>query len=293
MRHDLLSLEIFMAVAEHRNLTKAAQRCHLATSAVSKRISELEAKVGASLFVRYPRGMELTPAGQSLRHYAVQLQETLVRMDSELSEYGSGTKGHIRLHAITSALAQKLTVDVGRFLASYPEIKFDIEERVGAAIVRAVADGRADLGIIAQQTPALGLESLAYHTDELVIAVAETHPLAACSGVRFEQALTYEFIGPHQESSVHNLLTEQAGLLGATVRQRIRVSSFECMCQMASANLGICILPRAVLRRYLKPLHLHAIALQEPWALRQLNIVSRSFEGLAPTAKAFVGHLTA
>ncbi|MBC8878034.1 MULTISPECIES: LysR family transcriptional regulator [Pseudomonas] len=293
MRHDLLSLEIFMAVAEQRNLTRAAERCHLATSAVSKRISELEAKVGASLFVRYPRGMELTPAGQSLRHYTVQLMETLGKMDSELEEYGSGTKGHIRLHAITSALAQHLTIDVGRFLNSYPEIKFDIEERVGAAIVRAVADGRADLGIIAEQTPAMGLESIAYRTDELVVAVSETHPLAQFTGVRFEQALGYEFIGPHQESSVHNLLTEHAGKLGTTVRQRIRVSSFECMCQMASANLGICILPRDVLRRYLKPLHLHAIALEESWAHRQLNIVSRSFEALAPTAKAFVGHLTA
>lgn len=293
MRHDLLSLEIFMAVAEQRNLTKAAKRCHLATSAVSKRISELEAKVGASLFVRYPRGMELTPAGQSLRHYAVQLLETLARMDSELGEYGSGTKGHIRLHAITSALAQQLTVDVGRFLISYPDIKFDIEERVGAAIVRAVADGRADVGIIAEQTPAMGLELIPYRTDELVVAVSEQHPLAASSGIRFQQALAYEFIGPHQESSVHNLLTEQADKVGASVRQRIRVTSFECMCQMASANLGICILPRDVLRRYVKPLRLHAIALQEPWAQRQLNIVLRSFDGLSPTAKAFVGHLTA
>ena len=66
MRHDLLSLEIFMAVAEQRNLTKASQLCHLATSAVRKRISELEEKVGSPLFIRYPRGMELTPAGQSL-----------------------------------------------------------------------------------------------------------------------------------------------------------------------------------------------------------------------------------
>jgi DNA-binding transcriptional LysR family regulator len=147
--------------------------------------------------------------------------------------------------------------------------------------------------IIAEQTPVMGLESIAYRTDELVVAVCETHPLAAYSGVRFEQALTYEFIGPHQESSVHNLLSEHASKLGTSVRQRIRVTSFECMCQMAAANLGICILPRDVLKRYIRPLHLHAVALEETWAHRQLNIVARNFEALAPTAKAFVGHLTA
>lgn len=293
MRHDLLSLEIFMAVAEQRNLTKASQLCHLATSAVSKRISELEEKVGSPLFVRYPRGMELTPAGQSLRHYALQVNETLQKMDQELSEYGAGIKGHVRLHAITSALAQQLSLDIGTFLETYPDIKFDIEERVGAAIVRAVSDGRADVGIIAEQTPSLGLETLAYRVDELVIAVPEHHPLAGQTQASFEQALLYEFIGPHVESSVHLLLTEQAQLLGRAVRQRVRVSSFECMCRMVSTNLGICILPRDVLRPYLRPFQLQAVTLAEPWAKRQLQIVARRFEALPPTARAFVAHLTA
>ncbi|MBZ9780115.1 LysR family transcriptional regulator [Pseudomonas sp. REP124] len=292
MRHDLLSLEIFMAVAEQRNLTKASQLCHLATSAVSKRISELEEKVGSPLFVRYPRGMELTPAGLSLRHYAQQVNETLQKMDQELSEYGAGIKGHVRLHAVTSALAQQLSMDIGTFLATYPDIRFDIEERVGAAIVRAVADGRADVGVIAEQTPSLGLETLGYRADELVIAVPERHPLAGQSQARFEQVLQYEFIGPHAESSVHLLLTEQAALLGKTVRQRIRVSSFECMCRMVSTNLGVCILPRDALRPYLRSFQLQAITLAEPWARRQLLVIARRFESLPPTARAFVAHLT-
>ncbi|MDH2076866.1 LysR family transcriptional regulator [Pseudomonas atacamensis] len=292
MRHDLLSLEIFMAVAEQRNLTKASQLCHLATSAVSKRISELEEKVGSPLFVRNPRGMELTPAGQSLRHYALQVNETLQKMDQELSEYGAGIKGHVRLHAVTSALAQQLSLDIGTFLATYPDIRFDIEERVGAAIVRAVADGRADVGVIAEQTPSQGLETLAYRVDELVIAAPEHHPLASQSQATFEQVLQYEFIGPHVESSVHLLLTEQAALLGKTVRQRVRVSSFECMCRMVSTNLGVCILPRDVLRPYLRSFHLQAITLAEPWAKRQLRVIARRFDSLPPTARAFVAHLT-
>lgn len=293
MRYDLLSLEIFMAVADQRNLTKAAQRCHLATSAVSKRISELEDKVGSPLFVRYPRGMELTPAGQSLRHYAVQLTDTIQKMDRELSEYSSGAKGHIRLHAITSALAQHLTLDIARFMERYPQIKLDIEERTGAAIVRAVADGRADLGIIAEQTAAQGLETKPYRTDELVFAVPESHPLANHDAIRFAQALEYELIGPHVESSVHVLLSEKAAELGLTIRQRVRVSSFECMCRMASTDLGICILPRDVLKPYLRPFRLQAVDLDEEWAKRQLLIVARKFDTLPPTAQAFAGHLCA
>jgi DNA-binding transcriptional LysR family regulator len=137
------------------------------------------------------------------------------------------------------------------------------------------------------------LETLAYRVDELVIAVPEHHPLAGHAHATFDQALHYEFIGPHVESSVHLLLTEQAAVLGQTVRQRVRVSSFECMCRMVSTNLGICILPRDVLRPYLRPFQLHAVTLAEPWAKRQLQIVARRFESLPPTARAFVAHLTA
>ncbi|GFM67156.1 hypothetical protein PSCICJ_32740 [Pseudomonas cichorii] len=152
MRYDLTSLDVFITVTEERNLTRSARIRHLAVSAISKRITELEAQVGSPLLLRNARGVELTPAGQSMLFYARQLKQTLAQLDTELGEYATGVKGHVRIHAITSALSQFLPDDVAGFIALYPQIKFDIEERVGSAVIRAVADGRADLGIIAAQT---------------------------------------------------------------------------------------------------------------------------------------------
>ncbi|MFP3336297.1 transcriptional regulator, partial [Pseudomonas sp. SIMBA_064] len=77
--------------------------------------------------------------GQSLLFYARQLKQTMAQLDTELSGYASGVKGHIRIHAITSALSQFLPQDVDGFAQLYPQIKFDIEERVGSAVIRAVA----------------------------------------------------------------------------------------------------------------------------------------------------------
>lgn len=293
MRYDLLSLEIFLAVAELGGVTRASQRCHLAASAVSKRITELEEKVGAPLFIRNARGMQLTPAGRSLRHYAQQLLDMLKRMELELGEYGAGIKGHIRLHAITSALAQQLTLDIAGFLETYPQVRFDVEERGGAEVVRAISEGRADLGIIGEHTPAPGLETSLYRIDEMVIAVAEGHPLASRKSLGFAEALTYEFIAPHPESSVHRLLTEQARLLGSEIKQRIRVSSFDSLCRMVSTNLGIGFIPRGVLRPYLRQFRLHALTLDEHWADRRLFMVARSFDALDPTTRAFADHLCA
>lgn len=159
MRYDLTSLDLFIAIAQERNLTRTVRLKHLAVSAVSKRISELEDQVGLPLLIRNARGVELTPAGQSLLFHARQVKQTLARLDNELSEYASGVKGHIHIHAITSVLSQFLPEDIAGLVARYPEIKFDIEERVGSAVVRAVADGRAEFGIIAMQTAAQGLDT--------------------------------------------------------------------------------------------------------------------------------------
>ncbi|KJZ61416.1 LysR family transcriptional regulator [Pseudomonas fluorescens] len=291
MRYDLTSLDLFITVAQERNLTRAARIKHLAVSAISKRITELESQVGAPLLIRNARGVELTPAGQSMLFYARQLKQTLEQLDNELGDYATGIKGHVRIHAITSALSQFLPDDVAGFVALYPLIKFDIEERVGSAVIRAVADGRADLGIIAVQTAAQGLETLPYRNDELTLVVPADHALASRKSVRFKEVLEHEFVGPHLESSMHTLLTSEAEKLGMALKLRIRISSFDCMCRMVSSGLGVAVLPRSVINQYLRSHKLKAVTLDEPWAQRSLLLTFKKYDAASPTLKTLIDHL--
>lgn len=291
LRYDLTSLDLFITVAQERNLTRAGRIKHVAVSAISKRITELEAQIGSPLLLRNARGVELTPAGQSLLFYARQLKQTMAQLDTELSGYASGVKGHIRIHAITSALSQFLPQDVDGFAQLYPQIKFDIEERVGSAVIRAVADGRADLGIIAAQTASEGLETLTYRHDELTLVVPSGHELATRKAIKFKEVLEHEFVGPHLESSMHTLLTGEAAKLGMSLKLRIRISSFDCMCRMVSTGLGIAVLPRSVINQYLRSHKLKAVTLDEPWAHRTLLLVVRKYEAASPTLKTFIDHL--
>ena len=128
MRYDLVSLKIFVTVAECGNLTRAAEREHLAVSAISKRISELEELVRTPLLQRYPRGVGLTPAGQSLLHHARQLLLGVDRMDAELADFAGGVRGHVRLHSVASALFQYLPEEIESFLTSYPGVRVSLEE---------------------------------------------------------------------------------------------------------------------------------------------------------------------
>lgn len=291
MRYDLTTLKIFLCVAEERSLTRASKRAHLAVSAISKRIAELESRVGAPLFTRFSRGVELTPAGQSMLSYTRKVFETLHQMEEELNDYTGGIKGNIKLHATTSALAQFLPADIESFTAEYPGIKLDIEERVGAAIVREVVDGHADLGVFASHTASPELETFPYRSDELAVAVSVSHPLAERESIHFAEFIRQELIASHSESALYALITREAQKLGITPKIKIRVSSFDCMCQLVASRLGIAILPRHVINIYAQSIPIVGITLNESWAERQLQIGIKDTRMLPPTVKAFVEHL--
>ena len=291
MRHDLTSLRLFVAVAECGNLTRAAEREHLAVSAVSKRIAEMEELACTPLLLRQPRGVLLTPAGQSLLRYARRVLQLLQQMDAELSDYGAGVKGHVRCHAVASALIQFLPEELEAFLARFPQVNVALEERTGKAIVVAVASGEADLGVIAGQTPTPGLARYPYHRDRLALGVPGDHPLARRLSVRFAQAAKYPFIGPHADSSLAGLLADAAKTSGVVLQQRVQASSFGAMCRLVESRLGITILPEGVLQRHRKTNRLAIVPLSEDWAVRQLVLVVRDRSELSPIAGTLLDHL--
>ncbi|MDM0111999.1 LysR family transcriptional regulator [Variovorax sp. J22R133] len=291
MRYDLTSLEIFVAVAEAANLTRAAEQQHLAVSAISKRITELEELAGASLLQRHARGVSLTPAGQSMLHYARQVLQLMHRMRGELSEYAGGLKGVIRLHASTSALVEFLPRELQSFLVRYPMIRLQVEERTGAAIVRAVVEGAADIGILGDHTPLKGLASVPYHSDKLALGVPRGHALARRKTMHFAEALDFDFVGPHAESSLWSIMTQAAQSSGKTIEPRIQVSSFECMCMLVEAGLGIALLPEPVLAAHEELGRLSVVRLKDGWAHRQIVIVVRDLDSMPFTTRAMIEHL--
>lgn len=291
MRHDFTSLKLFIAVAECSNLTRAAEREHLAVSAVSKRIAELEELTGTTLLQRLPRGVSLTPAGQSLLQHARQILQLVQRMDAELGEYAKGVKGHVRLHAVASALTQFLPEEVEGFLGRYPLVNLELVEQTGKAVAAAVADGAADIGVVASQTPTPGLVTYPYHRDRLVVGVPQGHPLGRRKGVRFDELAEYPFVGPHASSSLSALLAQAARDCGMTFQQRVQASSFDAMCRLVETRLGITILPDGVLAPYAKARRISVVPLKEAWALRQLCLVVRDPAQLSPIACTLLDQL--
>ncbi|HEX5389343.1 MAG TPA: LysR substrate-binding domain-containing protein, partial [Burkholderiaceae bacterium] len=192
-----------------------------------------------------------------------------------------------------SAVTQFLPSDLATFAAAQPGIRIELHEADSHEAVLAVLDGRADLGIFAERTPELGLHTLPYRQDQLVLVVPAGHPLARKRQVRFEDAAAYDFVSLSQATSLAQRLQLESRRHGIALRVRIHVRSFDAMCQMVAAGLGIAVLPAKAVRPLVKALGLRQIDIAEDWTQRQLLLGLRDPDALARPVRTLLEHLTA
>jgi DNA-binding transcriptional LysR family regulator len=293
MRFDLRDLELFVAVAEAGSIAKAAEQCHTVASAISKRLSDLEAGYGTALLVRSSKGVAPTPAGVALLARARGVLHQAGQLDRELRDYSSGIRGQVRVFANISAIVEFLPSALASFLSAHPGIQVHLEEHVSSAVIRAVADNTADLGIVSERPAGDDLMLIPFREDELVLIVQSGHPLALRGRIDFHEALDSDFVGLHSNSSLHYRLLRAAADAERSLNLRIQVTSFDAVCAMVAAGLGVGVVPRAATTPYTASLGLAALALNDAWAKRRLHLCVRSLEGLSPAARLLLDHLAA
>ncbi len=292
-RMDLTSLQLFVAVCELGSIGKAAEREFIAASAISKRLADLEATLGTPLLYRHTRGVDLTPAGESLLHHARSVLYSLEKMQGELSEYVDGVRGHVRVHASISAIVQFLPEDLGAFIREHEQVKIDLEEHLSTEVVRAVQEGAADLGICNVGVGTGELQTLPYREDQLVLIVPRGHALAAAGAIDFVQTLDWDHVGLHATSSIYLAMREAAAAAGRSIRLRIHVTGLDAMCRMIHNGLGVGVMPRRAFELMQGVGALACVPLKDNWAHRRIALVARDFSTLPVTARLLVDHLTA
>jgi DNA-binding transcriptional LysR family regulator len=291
MRFDLVDLKLFLNVVEAGSITGGAERMYLAVAAASTRIRNMELELGTPLLNRERQGVHPTPAGLTLVHHARLMLQQAERMRGELSEYADGLKGHIRLMSNTNALTEFLPEPLSEFLASRPQVNIDLEERLSDEIVAAVADGKADIGIVAGTEDVTGLEVFPFRVDRFVLVTAKTHPLAAVQQLAFAEALDADFVGLDRTSSLQRFLAEKADRIGRRLKLRVQLRSFDAVCRLVECNVGIGVVPETTAARNMKSMSLHRIALTDEWALRNLTICVRKLSDLPIYTQDLVKHL--
>lgn len=291
---DPISLRLFIAVCEEGNIARAAEREAIVASAVSKRIAAIEAEIGAPLLTRGRRGITPTAAGHALLRQARDVLGVMARMHAELSEFVSGVQGSVRVVAATSVLAESLVADIGSFLALYAAVRVSLDERVSPDIVRAVREGSADIGVLWDAPDGIdlrGLDTVAYRSDHLCLAMHVGHALAARKRISFARSLEHISVGVAPGGTTDVLLRREAARLGRSLAYRMQVSSMDVAARIVAAGLGPAILPREAIDGHAAAASLAMVRLSDTWAVRHFVVCTRSDGGLPATARLLVEHL--
>jgi DNA-binding transcriptional LysR family regulator len=291
MNFDLITLRLFTAVVDEASIAKAARKHHITSAAISKRIAELEDRLGVRLLDRRAGGIRPTPPGAAL---AATARKVLVDLDAvgvTLSEFLEGQRGGVRIFSGPSGIVGSLPDHLTSFAAEHPNITLQIKEQSSADAVQAVRDGLADIAIYAPHIGTSGLDAYVYQRVQLVLLVGRNHALANRKAITFAEAARHEFIGLSSDSALGELLQRVMRETGVRIRKRFEVTGHEPVRRLVQAGVGVGILPITGVLPYAEAMGLHCIRLADKWAMYRLGICTQPYRVLSLPARKVLDHL--
>ena len=293
MRFDLTDLRLFLLVLETGSITHGAALANMSLPSASARLRGMEELIGLPPLERRARGVELTPAGDTLAHHARLVLAQMEQMRGELGEYSKGFKAHVRLWVNTVAMTEFLPKALAPFLAARPNIDVDLKERPSTDIVKAVSLGTADIGIISTTADHGSLQLFPFATDRLVLVAPRGAPLVKQKRLAFQHTSGRQFVGLSVGNPLQNYLDEHAMRAGNPLSFRVRVRTLEAICHMVACGVGLAIVPETAARRCRRSMAIQSVRLSDPWATRQLAICTRDADALPLYARELLEHLSA
>lgn len=256
---ELRQLEHFVAAAEERHFTRAAQRLHIVQSGLSASIRALERELGASLFVRSTRRVELTPAGRALLPEARRaLAAVSAAADAVAAVQGllRGTLAVGTMQVLPPAV--DLLAVLGRFHAEHPGVELRLRQAGTGTLLAEVAAGALDLALVAPVgRPPNGVVVRALASDRLLIACTPAHPLAGRGEVELAELAGEPFVDFQQDWGLRMLVDQQLAAAGRDRRIALEVNDVPTLLELVANGLGVALVPEVVTRhpadvRYLR-----------------------------------------
>jgi DNA-binding transcriptional LysR family regulator len=259
-------LRYFVEIAEQGSFTAAADRLHVAQSALSRQIKELEEHLGTMLFERTARQPRLTLSGQAFLGRARSLLVDLAKAERLVQEVGKGIRGSVRMnHSSTVPLAGPLLKRLGVYLGNNPGVTIDIAQQSSEGQLEDIAEHRLEIGLL--RLPVLRQHAeVELHTlfcEPLLLAVSAQHSLAGEIGVSLNQLREERFISlPHPQRGGLSYLSASLCMEADFFPQAAQVTSRKTtQLQLIAANFGVAILPQCM--RAIAPSSVHFVPLTD------------------------------
>lgn len=285
---ELDQLRSFLAVAQVRSFTRAANLVHLSQPAISRQIARLEKELGVPLFERYGRRVEATADGKLL----LPLAKTIVaRADDAariIKEHAGMTASRVSLGSTGTVFAHLLSPILAPFIKAHPHVQLDLVEMEDALLEDAVLNGELDCAVITAwgSTRASVVHLVA---EEIYLVVPENHRLVDRPRVPLRELAEECIILPGHSLNISNLLTDACRQAGFEPRVRYRANYPELGKALMREGLGVALMPRT----FLTPITLEelvVVRLEEKLA-RDLNLVYSREHPLSAAGRALLAHV--
>ncbi len=285
---EFRQLKTFLAIAETRNFTRAAERVHLTQAAVSSQIKALEAEAEVPLFTRTNKKVVLTEAGESLVRHAQKLLRAHDEALLTLKELSEAEKGKLRIGtASTTASNEYLPTILAELKRKYPKAQCNVRRATSAEIVLQILQGELDVGIVSLPVEATNIHAEVLQRDRLVAIVQPEHRFAHQRNVSPQQLASEPIILGEQGGNTRRLIDlffENSGVKPDVVMELGSMTSIK---RMVEAGLGVSIIPRSSAREEIKDGKLVALPVRGFKDYWELGIVSVKSEHVPPLLRAF------
>jgi DNA-binding transcriptional LysR family regulator len=289
---ELRHLEAFVAVARHQHFTRAAAAVGVAQPSLSQQIMALESEIGARLFDRAGRRIRLTDAGQALLPYATRILALVEEARGALTEQTDLRRGRVTIGTTPSAGTRLLPAALASFHLRYPGIELRLREAGSPALIELLGAGDLDLAVVILPVRRPDLMVAQLLTEEVVLAVAPTHPLAAsATGPPLPPAALADqsFVLVHTGYGLRRMTLDLCDRAGFSPRVVLDGAEMDTVVGLVAAGLGVACLPRLALA----DAALVAVPIDDPHLRRTLGLAWRRQPDLHAAARALRDHIRA
>src|SRR6476660_5688438 len=271
---DIAALKTFLAVAQERSFSRAAAKVHRTQPAVSQAVRRLELDLGEQLFDRSSKTGTLTDAGKVLQNYGERLVRLAEEAESAMRELRDLRRGRVLIGANEAAVHTLLPL-IGRFRHSYPDIAIDVRRVPARQIAVEVQQGSLDFGALTFHPSEEGLLEIPVGSDELVLLVPPSHPLAPRRQVTMEDVAGERVVAHNDPSPARERVLRLFEEHQITLNMVIALPSLDGIKRAVELKLGVALLPRRCAITEIASGRLVAVPVAGISRRRQLTLVCR------------------
>jgi DNA-binding transcriptional LysR family regulator len=284
---ELSQLETFLAVAEERSFSRAAQRLHRTQPAVSQVIRKLEASLGETLFDRASRDGSLTAAGVLLRDYAQRLLALRREASSALGELKSLERGQLQL-AANEYTCMYLLPAIDAFRREFPHVNVTVHRMLASRIPEELNLRTFEIGVVSFRPDPAQFRTIAVYGDSLALIVSPKHPLAGAERVSINDLGQQDFIAHHVASPLRKKVIEAFQRYRTPLNMCVELPTIEAIKRFVAMGNGVALVPHLAVARELEAGDLVRIEVDELEMKRVLRLVHRRQATLSYAAREFL-----